>query len=105
MNVHPNTVRAHAIRGTIPSAKVGRDWRFLEADLVAWMRLQYPEASRVQLSAYQEETIWHSGNVQEFITSSSQALTERSLNALLEDRKKAEECHDRLKAQLWDLSI
>lgn len=42
LKVHPNTVRAHAIRGTIPAAKVGRGWRFLEEDLVAWIRGRYP---------------------------------------------------------------
>jgi excisionase family DNA binding protein len=84
LKVHPNTVRAHAVRGLLPAAKVGRDWRFLEADLVAWIRGRYSKSARVQLSADQKEAIWHSGNVQEFITSSSQALTERSLDALLE---------------------
>jgi excisionase family DNA binding protein len=84
LKVHPNTVRARVREGRMPGAKVGRDWRFLEADLVAWMRLQYSDSARMQLSADQKEALWHSGNVQEFTTSSSQHLTERSLDALLE---------------------
>ena len=84
LGVHPNTVRSQVTHGLLPGAKVGRDWRFLESDLVAWIRSRYPEAARVQLSALEREAIWHSGNVQEFTTSSSQALTERSLDALLE---------------------
>ena len=46
LKVHPNTVRTHALRGTIPAAKVGRDWRFLEEDLVSWVRNRYPEKLR-----------------------------------------------------------
>jgi excisionase family DNA binding protein len=65
LKVHPNTVRARVREGRMPGAKVGRDWRFLEADLVAWMRLQYPDSARMQLSADQKEALWHSGNVQE----------------------------------------
>jgi excisionase family DNA binding protein len=49
--VHPNTVRALVQKGRLPGAKVGRSWRFVEADLVAWIRCGYPEAARVQLSA------------------------------------------------------
>ena len=84
LGVHPNTVRTHAREGRLPAAKVGRDWRFLEADLVAWLRSAYPARARVQLGADRKEAIWHSGNVQEFTMSSSQRLTERSLDALLE---------------------
>ena len=51
LGLHPNTVRAQVRRGIIPGTKVGRDWRFLEVDLVAWIRSGYSEAARVQLSA------------------------------------------------------
>lgn len=84
LDLHPNTLRAQALRGLIPAAKVGRDWRFLKSDLVAWIRSRYPDRARVQLSADRKEALLHSGNVQEFTTSSSRALTERSLDALLE---------------------
>src|SRR5258708_3420039 len=78
LDLHPNTVRSQVRRGLLPGTKIGRNWRFLEDDLVAWLRQGYREAARVQLSALEKEAIWHSGNVREFITSSSQALTERS---------------------------
>ena len=55
LDVHPNAVRAHAREGKLPGAKVGRDWRFLEADLVAWMRAQYPDGARMQPSAQDKE--------------------------------------------------
>jgi excisionase family DNA binding protein len=83
LKVHPNTVRTQARRGLLPGAKVGRDWRFLEADLVTWLRLRYPDRARVQLSADQQEATWHSTDVQEFITSSSQHRTEAQLDILL----------------------
>ena len=66
--LHPNTVRAQVRRGIIPGVKIGRHWRFLEADLVAWIRSAYPEAARMQLSALEREAIWHSTDVQESIT-------------------------------------
>jgi excisionase family DNA binding protein len=86
LELHPNTVRAQVRRGIIPGARIGRRWRFLEADLVAWIRAAYPEAARVQLSALEKEAIWHSTDVQASITSNSQARTEASLDALLEPR-------------------
>lgn len=86
LGLHPNTVRDQVRRGIIPGAKVGRGWRFLEADLVAWIRSGYPEAARVQLSVLEREAIWHSTDVQASITSNSQAQTEASLDALLKPR-------------------
>jgi excisionase family DNA binding protein len=89
LGLHPNTIRYQVRRGIIPGTKVGRSWRFLEADLVAWIREGYPEAARVQLSALEREAIWHSTDVQASITSNSQARTEASLDALLEPRTAA----------------
>src|SRR6476620_2793087 len=86
LGLHPNTVRSQVRRGIIPGTKIGRSWRFLETDLVAWIRARYPEAARVQLSALEREAIWHSTDVQASITSNSQARTEASLDALLEPR-------------------
>jgi excisionase family DNA binding protein len=84
LGLHPNSVRKHARSGSLPAAKNGRDWRFIEDDLVAWMPERYSGRAWVQLSADHKEAAWHSGTVQENITSNSQRLTERSLDALLE---------------------
>src|SRR5690348_2151143 len=84
LGLHSHTVRTQVIRGIIPGIKIGCHWRFIEADLVAWIRAQYPEAARMQLSALQREVIGHSTNVQASITSSSQVQAEASLDALLE---------------------
>jgi excisionase family DNA binding protein len=35
LELHPSTVRAQVRRGIIPGTKIGRHWRFLEADLGA----------------------------------------------------------------------
>ncbi|TGX44716.1 DNA-binding protein [Sphingomonas naasensis] len=84
LKVHANTVRAWVRSGRIPGAKIGRGWRFIEADLVAVTREGYSAPARMQPSAFHEEAIWHSGTVQESITSSSQHRTERALDVLLE---------------------
>jgi excisionase family DNA binding protein len=83
LNVHPNTVRSHAAKGVLPATKIGRDWRFIDDDLVAWLRQGYNNRARVQLSVIQKEALWRSGNVQTHTMSNSQALTERSLDVLL----------------------
>jgi excisionase family DNA binding protein len=44
LKVHPNTMRTLVQRGVIPGGKVGRCWRFLQADLVALLRCGYRSA-------------------------------------------------------------
>jgi len=83
LKLHPNTVRALAKAGRIPAAKLGRGWRFIEADLVAAAREAYFRPARMQPSAFPKEAIWHSGNVQEPIISTSPLQTEVELDALL----------------------
>src|SRR3546814_13369944 len=48
LKVHPHTGRNLSKAGTIPAARVGRQWRFVEAELVAWIRSGYPGAARTQ---------------------------------------------------------
>ena len=57
LKVHPNTVRAWANSGRIPGSKIGRDWRFIEADLVAATRQAYFRTARMQPSAFPKEAI------------------------------------------------
>jgi excisionase family DNA binding protein len=38
LRLTPYGVRALARRGVLPGRKVGRDWRFLRAELVAWLK-------------------------------------------------------------------
>lgn len=70
--LHPNTVRSLVRAGQLPGSKTGRNWRFIAADLVAWIRTRYPDGARVQLSADDKEAAWHSIDVQAHIMSNSQ---------------------------------
>jgi excisionase family DNA binding protein len=36
------TVRKYAKRGTLPAKKTGRDWLFVKADLLTWLRTKDP---------------------------------------------------------------
>lgn len=83
LKVHPNTVRTHAIRGTIPAAKVGRDWRFLEEDLVAWIRDRYPEGYRRAPRAHADHMEGESARAIDTAIADPQLVTERALDALL----------------------
>ncbi len=38
LGLKPFTIREYAKRGTIPAKKVGKEWRFVKADLLAWLR-------------------------------------------------------------------
>src|SRR3990167_3700293 len=65
LGIHKETARNLAAGGDLPGAKVGKSWRFLEADLVAYLRsLYYGEAS--QGVNHRNKTIWHSTNVTAF---------------------------------------
>jgi hypothetical protein len=41
LGIHPNTLQARAKAGLAPGAKIGKQWRFLEVDLVEYFRGQY----------------------------------------------------------------
>jgi len=57
LKMHPQTVRRLAIKGIIPSAKPGKCWVFIEADLVAWLRSRYCQPRQVPEG--EEDTQWH----------------------------------------------
>ena len=38
LSLTPYTVREYAKKGIIPARKVGKSWRFVKADLLAWLR-------------------------------------------------------------------
>ncbi|MDH3671311.1 MAG: helix-turn-helix domain-containing protein [Gammaproteobacteria bacterium] len=46
LRLHPETVRTRAKLGKIKGVQVGRRWRFLRADLIAWLRTRYPTGAR-----------------------------------------------------------
>ncbi len=60
LHLHPVTLQRMAQRGQVPAAKLGRRWIFLEIDLVACLRAQYP--SRVMQGAHEEVKLCRSTN-------------------------------------------
>jgi excisionase family DNA binding protein len=42
LGLHPHTLQERARAGVIPGAKVGKAWRFLDVDLAAYLRANYP---------------------------------------------------------------
>ena len=40
--IHPHNLSAPARAGTVPAAKVGKEWRFLDVDIAEFLRSQYP---------------------------------------------------------------
>lgn len=51
LGVHPDTLRERAAAGEIPGAKIGKEWRFLEADLVDYFRSHYRKGAACRSSS------------------------------------------------------
>ncbi len=83
LGVHPNTLRGYVRAGVVPGAKIGRDWRFVEADLVASLRARYPEQVRVRPNAEETAASRHLGNAPASTVSRPQREIERELDELL----------------------
>ena len=60
LRLHPVTLRALAAAGSVPAVKIGRAWRFVEVDLLAWARANYRRADAVG----DKESTCRSTNVQ-----------------------------------------
>jgi excisionase family DNA binding protein len=41
LKIHPDTLRERALKGTIPGAKIGKAWVFIEDDIARYLRSQY----------------------------------------------------------------
>lgn len=67
LGVHKETARNLAASHRLPGAKVGRSWRFLEDDLVTYLRSLYSgDASQGVVNHRSNKTTWHSTNVTVF---------------------------------------
>ncbi len=66
LKVHPQTLRRLAKQGTVPGAKVGKCWCFLEEDLVDFLRSRYAHKRQVPQGANSENMIWHSINAAKY---------------------------------------
>jgi excisionase family DNA binding protein len=82
LHLHPVSVQRKARRGEIPAAKLGKRWIFLEIDLMACIRAQYP--SRVMQGEHEEITICRSTNAKILPSiGSSYPTTEKSYREAL----------------------
>jgi excisionase family DNA binding protein len=43
LKIHPQTLRARALSGELPGAKIGKSWVFIEEDLAAVIRSRYSD--------------------------------------------------------------
>lgn len=60
LRLHPVTLKEKARRGEIPGAKIGKNWVFVDVDLIEHIRSQYP--LRVMQGDRTEEMLCHSTN-------------------------------------------
>jgi len=60
LHCHPEWLRLQAKMGHIPGEKPGKSWVFIEEDLVAYIRAQYPAAQMMEQVEKQETSSCHS---------------------------------------------
>lgn len=48
LGLTPLTVREYARKGIMPGRKLGKSWRFVKADLLAWLRECDPKEGRLK---------------------------------------------------------
>ncbi|ARB94013.1 DNA-binding protein [Legionella longbeachae] len=60
LGAHKETVRRMVANGIIPAAKIGRSWRFIEDDLVMYIRNKYSTWDASQGVNIRSIDTWHS---------------------------------------------
>ncbi|MCX7124155.1 MAG: helix-turn-helix domain-containing protein, partial [Gammaproteobacteria bacterium] len=60
LGIHKETARRLVACREVPAAKVGRSWRFLEEDLVTYLRSLYSNNASQSVVPNRSKTIWHS---------------------------------------------
>ena len=60
LGIHKETARRLAACHEMPAAKIGRSWRFLEEDLVTYLRSHYSDDASQSVVPNRSKTIWHS---------------------------------------------
>jgi excisionase family DNA binding protein len=58
LGAHKETVRRLVVANKIPAVKIGKGWRFIEQDLVLYMRSQYPVPVTSQGAADRSKESW-----------------------------------------------
>ncbi|APZ43605.1 helix-turn-helix domain-containing protein [Acidihalobacter ferrooxydans] len=59
LQMSPESLRRKAKAGQIPAAKPGKQWVFLEEDLVDWLRAQYPQRRQARQVTVGGNNPWH----------------------------------------------
>jgi hypothetical protein len=63
LKMHPEEVRTRAKRGLIPASKPGRRWVFIDEDLAAFLRGQYPAQRQALRVTFEKGSApWESAN-------------------------------------------
>ena len=65
LGIHKETARRLSASHQIPAAKIGRSWRFLEEDLVIYLRSHYSDIASQGVTDHKSK-IWHSINAKGF---------------------------------------
>lgn len=58
LGAHKETIRRMAVSGHLPGVKIGRSWRFIEQDLVVYMRSKYSQGVTSQGAAHRSNKQW-----------------------------------------------
>ena len=62
LGAHKETVRRLAASGQMPGVKVGRSWRFIQDDLVIYMRSKYARVVTSQGAVHRSNQQWRFTN-------------------------------------------
>lgn len=103
LGLHPNTLQERAKAGLIPGAKPGKEWRFIDVDLVEYMRSQYPANKQAGDNECHSTSAGKRGGT----TSRSRANhgIEEALDALIGTRRNASTTKERRNSGKSALSV
>ncbi|HAT8370032.1 TPA: helix-turn-helix domain-containing protein [Legionella pneumophila] len=60
LGIHKETARRLAASGELPGVKIGRAWRFIEQDIVEFMRSQYYSIKELSICDSRSNKQWQS---------------------------------------------
>lgn len=82
LGAHKETIRRMAVSGEIPGVKIGRGWRFIEQDLVLYMRSKYSDRVTSQGAVTRSKDQWRFTKEKKFGGSAS-PIMDKEYNAAL----------------------
>jgi excisionase family DNA binding protein len=82
LGAHKETVRRMVVRGIIPGVKIGKGWRFIEQDLVLYMRSQYSNRVTSQGAIKRSNETWRFTKETQFGGSASPTMGKEYSEAL-----------------------